>query len=368
MRHRFTAQWCGTPLLLLLYGGSACVGSPDAVPARARDNGEALWYVSNDDRSIAGFATHANQIDIVAPLAFAMDGTGAVSGHVNARVTASARSAHVRVMPVVINRQFDQVVAHSALTRPASRRRARQQMANLCRTEGFYGLQLDLENISVGDRGALTEFVRNVADGLHRDGCVLSVAVVPRETDIEGPSEFDRWMFRNWRGVYDYARLAQYADFLSVMTYAEHNRHTPPGPVAGYPWVERALQHLLAAGVPGEKVSVGIATYSEAWRHPSPTAKQTINAPESRALSYGAAREELEAHRVSARWNAMERESVARWMSNGNREDLALSDARSFHERLRLVRAYGLRGYSAWLLGMEDPEVWRAKQAKADVE
>ncbi len=42
----------------------------------------------------------------------------------------------------------------------------------------------------------------------------------------------------------------------------------------------------------------------------------------------------------------------------GTFEWLFLEDARSFRAKIDLVREYGLRGFSAWVLGREDPEIW----------
>jgi spore germination protein YaaH len=35
-------------------------------------------------------------------------------------------------------------------------------------------------------------------------------------------------------------------------------------------------------------------------------------------------------------------------------------DTRAFMAKLELVKKYKLRGYSVWLLGDEDPALWRA--------
>ena len=37
-----------------------------------------------------------------------------------------------------------------------------------------------------------------------------------------------------------------------------------------------------------------------------------------------------------------------------------MEDARSFRAKLDLARELGLRGFSVWVLGPEDPEIWDA--------
>jgi spore germination protein YaaH len=44
----------------------------------------------------------------------------------------------------------------------------------------------------------------------------------------------------------------------------------------------------------------------------------------------------------------------------GTFEWLYLENARSFAAKLALMREKKLRGFSAWVLGPEDPEIWKA--------
>jgi spore germination protein YaaH len=48
------------------------------------------------------------------------------------------------------------------------------------------------------------------------------------------------------------------------------------------------------------------------------------------------------------------------WPNAGVYEHLWIEDARAFEAKLELVRKYKLRGYSVWVLGTEDPAVWRS--------
>src|SRR4029079_2504303 len=89
--------------------------------------------------------------------------------------------------------------------------------------------------------------------------------VVPRTGEDRGPTSYHRWIFDNWRGVYDYKALADALDFISFMTYAQHTGGSTPGPVAGYTWMEEGLKFVLSLGVPPSKISLGIASYSDWW-------------------------------------------------------------------------------------------------------
>src|SRR5206468_8220517 len=164
---------------------------------------ESLWYLRGEE-SIQAFLAHADQIAIVSPQVFVMDSNGAISGSVDQRVVATARARGVKLIPLVMNPGFDQPSIHRVLTDPATRAAALRSLADLCRANRLDGIQFDFENIHVSDRDAFTSFTRAAVDSVHRAGCSLSAAVVPRTGDDPGQGTYDRWIHDNWRAVYDY--------------------------------------------------------------------------------------------------------------------------------------------------------------------
>jgi spore germination protein YaaH len=198
--------------------------------------------------------------------------------------------------------------------------------------------------------------MRDAAVGLHRVNCSVSAAVVPRMSDDPGPTSYHRWIFDNWRGVYDYKALADALDFLSYMTYAQHTGGSPPGPVAGYSWMEDCLKFVLSTGVPPSKISLGIPSYSD-WWYPSYDAKTGARMRGS-DISFAKAESLLAKNNAQLTWDDREKTGYSFWSNAGVNEFLWLEDARAFSAKLELVRKYGLRGYSVWVLGSEDPRVW----------
>jgi spore germination protein len=59
------------------------------------------------------------------------------------------------------------------------------------------------------------------------------------------------------------------------------------------------------------------------------------------------------------KWDDAQKAPYAMWEAHGVFEHAWLEDARAFEAKLALVRKYGLRGYSVWLLGLEDPRTWQ---------
>ncbi|HEX8849767.1 MAG TPA: glycosyl hydrolase family 18 protein [Gemmatimonadaceae bacterium] len=344
--------------LALLLAGVAAAARPAAAQAP-----EALWYSTDAEASVQSFLANADRISIVAPQSFSMDSVGIIWGRVDARVLATARAKGVKVVPLIVNPGFDQGIFHHVLNNADARRRAVRNITALCRDNRFDGIQFDFENISILDRDAFTAFSREVADSLHRVKCTLSAAVVPRSSDYPGPTSYHKWIFDNWRAAYDYKALSDAMDFISVMTYSQHTRRTPPGPVASYEWMERVIKYVLAQGVPASKLSLGLASYSEYW-YPTYDA---AGGPRSSGtgLAYSAAMGILTENGVTPTWDDRTKEAFAFWENDGINEFLFLEDARSFTARLPLISQYKLRGYSVWVLGQEDPKVWTTLPAVA---
>jgi spore germination protein YaaH len=317
---------------------------------------ESLWYSTSGENSTKSFLTNASHIDIVAPQVFALTAKGTIAGKVDPRVIAKAKEAGVKVMPLVTNPGFNQSLIHTIVSNPAISKKAVESLVALCRDNHFDGIQFDIENIHVKDKDALTRFMRDAATALHAIRCTVSAAVVPRASDDPGPTNYHKWMYENWRGAYDYKALAEALDFISYMTYAQHGGSSTPGPVAGYSWMEECLKFALAQGVPSEKISLGIPSYSDYW-YSSYSAKDGARV-RATDISFEHATQLLAKSGAQLTWDDREKAAWAMWSNAGVYEYLWIEDARAFAAKVELARRYKLRGYSVWVLGMEDPAVW----------
>lgn len=214
--------------------------------------------------------------------------------------------------------------------------------------------QFDFENIHRSYRDRYTRFYREAAEAFG-DSIGLSVAVVPG-TDAAGDTPFQRYMQENWRGSFDLAALAEAGDFISFMTYAQHGGVTTPGPIAGLPWMRRMLRHALDAGVPPQKLSLGLPWYSGYWVPDFADGRARVR---GREIHHETVTDFLHRSGARLRWLPDQGASYAFWPEAGVYHWLFVEDARSFRVKLGLLEEFpGLRGVSIWVLGAEDPGVW----------
>jgi spore germination protein YaaH len=181
----------------------------------AAQGGERLFYYTDREDSYNSLLAHIARIDIVAPSAYNVDEDGIPYGDVDSRVLARARQHGVKVVPLLVNRGFDQAKLHTLLASDAARARMIAGMVELCRRHDYAGFQIDFENLSIDDRDAFTRFYREAAAALRRRQAEIQRGGRARPDELAGVSAYHEWMMDSWRGGYDLKALADAGDIPS---------------------------------------------------------------------------------------------------------------------------------------------------------
>ena len=305
-----------------------------------------MYYVNTDDGHASLFA-HLNQIDVLSPAWYDANADGSITGYARRDVIDAAHASGVAIVPLIVNKGVDPGVGHALLADPGRRATLARNLVNEAKTYGYAGFQLDFEQIPWTDRDLLTALVQDCAAALHPAGLNLSIAVIPRlpGDDTAGGARLD--YFHQWSGAYDFAGLAKAADFLSFMTYDEHNGVTPPGAVSGTPWMRRALEFSME-GVPPEKATLGLPTYYHDW-----TGVGYLT-----SSSYADAVTLAQMHSATPVFDTTEEEMHFGYDAYGVHHELWIQSTDTLRRKLPLMYEYGLKGISVWRLGFEDPSFW----------
>ena len=332
-------------------------------PARAQRPFERLFYYVDTENSYASLVRHIDLITVLGPQVYTVDSLGIVWGSVDARVLDLAKRHGVKVMPLVVNEGFNQPALRRLLADTAARTRAVRTLAALCRDNGFWGIQFDIENVNLEDRDRLTAWYTEAAGALHAAGCTISIAVVHRTEEAPGPTGYHRFLYESWRAGYDLAALGRVGDFVSLMSYDQQTRRTPPGPIAGLPWMRDNVAYFLRF-VPPDKLSLGIPLWSEHWysRYDATIPERARSWSETTSWAWGSGL--AERHGAAVQWDSVQAAPYAYFENGGTFEWVFLSDVRSFRAQLALARDKKLRGFSAWVLGPEDERIWDVLRAE----
>jgi len=341
--------------VVLTIFGIFFILNPISVAAQDLPASENLFYMVNNEKSFQSFKNNVDQISIIAPQVFSVQSSGVVWGSVDRRVLQIAKENDIKVMPLIVNSGFNQEEFHELLHNDKALERTIQMMIDLAKKYDFYGWQFDYENIHISDRDALTSYYEKTAKALHKADLKLSIAVVPRDGNLAGSSSFNRYIYEYWRSAYDLKALATAGDFISLMTYSQHTGHTTPGPIAGYTWVEPMLQFTLDQGVPAEKISLGLPSYSYYWHT---TYRDDHSAVVGTGLDYDEATGLVDRYQAKLNWLDDDKCYYTFWSNDGIYEYLFLEDQRSLKAKLGFLTKYDFRGISVWRLGQEDPATW----------
>ncbi len=325
-----------------------------AVAAQAQP--KSLFYMTRSPNSVRSFMEHVDKIDIIVPTWYSVDKNGMVWGGPNPMVLKTAKEHHVPVMPIVGGMGFHTKEFNAFLHNDAARKAFSEALPKICKRNGYSGFQIDFENLTWNDSDALTSLVAEAAAALHGDGFKLSIATVPNAPGYPGQTPFGYWIYRDWRGVYNLKALAQSVDLICLMTYDQHTMYTPPGPVAGYPWVLQNLNFALKS-VPKDKLSLGIPLYGYHWYAGMP--KNNKGNVTANYISEPDAMQLAQAYNGKVQWDPVDRASWFYFYRADMREWVFFTNARAFEARYDLVKQRGIQGFCSWVLGDEDPAIWK---------
>lgn len=231
---------------------------------------------------------------------------------------------------------FSGSMIHQVLADPTTRSRTIETIYRHLVNWGMNGVHVDFENVQPSDRQNLNQFLKELYERMKPAGIEVSIAV-PAKTQENYVNAFS--------GAYDYATISRYVDAMMIMAYDEHWRGGPPGPVASIGWVERVVRYAISAGVPPEKIILGVPAYGYDW---PPNGR-------GRAVTYRQAIEQASQHGAKIQWDDTAKVPYYRYA--GGRE-VWFEDRSSLSHKLEIVKKYGLAGISLWRLGQEDPGIW----------
>jgi spore germination protein YaaH len=369
----------------LLAAGLVVAGS--AAPAAGQQPADHRlllgYYVPYDPTSWVSLQAHADDLDIVAAQWVTIDGCGQLGSRDDQTLKRLARDHNLRVVPSLLT--LSAWLNHQVLTDETATANAIDQIVNYTLAEDYDGFDLDLEGVDPADRDALTAFVGSVADALHANDKLLTLAIPAKERDVTV----------GWAGAYDYAALGAPADLVTIMAYEYRGPFSGPGSVAPFDWVQRVAR-FATSQIPAEKVLLGLAFYGYDWNTTSGGTRsigypqfaalaQRYAAPVSfdpaqRSLTFeyeGAAGDPPPGVTPPARPNHVitvrnappcdvqpppapppPPRPPAPPAGTPQAHAVWLEDAASAAARLDLAATYRTGGVAAWRLGLEDPNVW----------
>ena len=219
-----------------------------------------------------------------------------------------------------------------------------QNVLNVMKTKGFRVLNIDFERIRPEQRNLYNQFLRRITEFMHQNDILVSTALAPKTSDLKPGA---------WHGAHDYAAHGRIVDFVIIMTYEWGWSGGPPRPVSPLPEVEKVIKFAVTQ-IPPRKIMMGVNLYGYDWTLP-----YVEGGKFARAISPQTALEIALNNNAAIQYDQEAKAPFFNYRdAEGKNHIVWFEDARSIRARFNLVKKYGLKGVSYWVLGHEFPQNW----------
>ncbi|MUK89382.1 LysM peptidoglycan-binding domain-containing protein [Ornithinibacillus sp. L9] len=256
------------------------------------------------------------------------------------------------VLPLLVltnysNQTFDSDLGAALLRNTTAQETLITNILSIMREKGYSGLNIDFEYLYPEDRENYNAFLRRVVARLRPEGYSVSTALAPKERADQQGLLYE---------AHDYSAHGEIVDFVVLMTYEWGWAGGEPWAIAPINKIRDVLDYAVTA-IPTNKILMGIPLYGRDWRIPwvQGTIAQTVSPVQAvnRAADYG----------VDIQYHETYQAPYYRYMDENQQEhEVWFEDARSMQAKYDLIKEYGLRGGSYWVLGNRFPQNWAVLQ------
>lgn len=292
-----------------------------------------------------------NSLHEVAPNYFTLhpDGSLMLTNAVSTDFVKDMHDREIRVVPYLSNHWVKETGINALLKREA----LAESLAKAVSAYNLDGVNIDLENLDENQRDVYVDFVRLLRKKLPQDKTIAVAAAANPWGKTKG-----------WQGSYDYARLAQYSDYLMIMAYDEHYNGSSPGSVASISFMEKSVVYALSQTT-GDKIVLGLPFYGRMWADNGgyPMGYGVSNSRIARLVADYSGTVSVDKATMSAAAKITVRPDDIKPVIGGSA--LAAGDYtiwyendKTLKEKLGLVHKYNLKGAGSWSLGQEEAGTW----------
>ncbi|WP_210367003.1 LysM peptidoglycan-binding domain-containing protein [Bacillus sp. REN3] len=321
------------------------------IPAPAKPVIEVNAYTTRmDERGRQEILKRGALFTYISPFSYSVREDGSLSSLRDTLVLEAAgptRSSPLMTITNEADGSFNSDRAAAILRNPGVQDRLLTNIVQTMKAKGYAGLNIDFEYVYPEDRENYNSFLRKAVAKLHPEGYTVSTALAPKTRADQQGLLYE---------AHDYEAQGRIVDFIVLMTYEWGWAGGRPWAIAPISEVRKVLDYAVTA-IPREKILMGIPLYGRDWK--IPWVQGTLATTVSQKAAVNLAAE----HRVAIDYNETYQAPVFRYTdSRGQQHIVWYEDARSVQAKYDMVKQYGLRGVSYWVLGIPFPQNWPVLQ------
>lgn len=321
------------------------------IPVGARPTTEINAYITQiNDQGRDEVLTLGRNFTYLSPFRYSIKADGTLTNMQETGLLQAAKSRQVAPLIIVTNfsgGNFDSDLAATILRNPNLQETLITNLLEMMQQKGYSGVNFDFEYVYPEDRDNYTAFLQRVVARLHPEGLLVSTALAPKVS-----SEQQGLLYE----AHDYGAHGKVVDFVILMTYEWGWAGGEPWAIAPINMVRNVLDYAVTV-IPRDKIMMGMPLYGRDWKIPwqQGTIARTVSPYEAVQLAaqYGAAIE----------YNTTYQSPFFRYTDeSGQQHEVWFEDARSMQAKYDVMKEYGLRGGSYWVLGNRFPQNWPVLQ------
>ncbi|NRD79712.1 hypothetical protein HPT25_20330 [Bacillus sp. BRMEA1] len=339
------------PSMIVYIGGSNTapnhgVGAKQSSTNGTSQTGKAssitLGWVSGTLPNVQGLADYKN-LTVVSPDSATIDNHFNLQVNSNAVLTNKILAEGKVIWARIMMDTDTNTKVHEFLTNHTKTKQIIKNIHQNAVHNHWYGVNLDIENVSRADRGAFSQFIKNLSSELNKTSIVLSIDLPP---DPNG---------RNNNGSpFDHDIIGKYCDYIVFMGYDEHWGTDPvPGPVTSLSWLKENVQEFIQTGIPADKIIMGVPGYTRIWQQ-NPQGKIVKDPAEP--IQY--VESLVTKNRRNLSWDPSLGEYYTSYYANNLQYKIWLPTAKSLNLYIDLVSKYHLAGSAVWELRFMNANYW----------
>lgn len=299
-----------------------------------------FWQYKSNLKTLGNEKTEG--VDIVSPTWYELkNAKGEINSEFSYEYYTKAKQLGYKIWPIITNgidsADYSAETTSTVMNSEYLREQLIKNIINIVKTNNLDGINIDFEAMKVSDRDLYTQFIRELAPLMKKEGAVLSV-------DMYFVNYIDR------------ARIGEASDYVMLMGYDQRGAWSnEAGSIAEVSWVEENINSLINdSKIPSQKIILGVPFYTRLW-----TIKQGESKPTTTVYNMEECQEFLEENDLTPVWDEDAGQNYVETTKGSITYKLWLEDADSIKKRVESVNKYNLAGICGWRRGLETSDVWK---------
>lgn len=302
-----------------------------------------FWQYGNSLNTLEN--SKINAVNVVSPTLYELKNSkGDITSKSTTAYIEKAKSLGYKVWPVITNGidsvsysvEDTSLLMHSE----SSRENLIKNILDILKNDNLDGINVDFENMKVDDRDLYTQFIRELAPLVRKQGKTISV-------DMYFVAYIDR------KGI------GETVDYTVLMGYDQRgNWSNESGSISEISWVEGNIKSLINdSKIPASKIILGVPFYTRLWTEKVGTSKPTTSVYTIKdAANY------IKTNGLKTTYDEKSGQNYVEYTKGNLTYKMWIEDNTSMKNRVNIVNTYDLGGLSGWQKGFETSDIWSTIQ------